>query len=71
MNFAFGECDKNEANVILTCIVHRDNEHNFIAFILGLMTKILKLIVNVTLINRHRIPSPLVTVGIGHFFTED
>ena len=49
-------------DVMLTCVVHRDNKHNFIAFILGLMTKILKLIVNVTLINRHRIPLPLVTL---------
>ena len=39
MNFAFGECDENEVDVTLTCVVHRDNEHNFIAFILNLMTK--------------------------------
>ena len=37
MNFAFGKCDENEVDVILTCFVHRDNEHNFIAFILDLM----------------------------------
>ena len=42
MNFAFGECDENEVGVILTCVVHRDNEQNFIAFILDLMTKIIK-----------------------------
>ena len=62
MNLAFAECDENEVDVILTCVVHRDNEQNFIAFILDLMTKIIKLVVNVTLINRHCIPSPLVTV---------
>ena len=68
MNFAFGECDENEVDVTLTCVVHRDNEHNFIAFILDLMTKMIKLIVNLTLINRHRIPSPLVTVlGLAIF----
>ena len=37
MNFAFGECDENEVDVTLTCVVHRDNEHNFIAFILELI----------------------------------
>ena len=26
MNFAFGECDENEVEVILMCVVHRDNE---------------------------------------------
>ena len=39
MNFAFGECDENEVDVILTC-VHRDNEHNFITFTQDLMPKI-------------------------------
>ena len=62
MNFAFGECDENEVDVILTCVVHRDNEHNFITFILDLMTKMKKLIVKVTLIHHHHIPVPLVTV---------
>ena len=38
MNFAFGKSDENEVAVILTC-VHRDNEQNFITFILDLMTK--------------------------------
>ena len=28
MNFAFGECDENEVDVILTC-VHRNNKDNF------------------------------------------
>ena len=39
MNFAFGEWDENEVDVIQTRVVHRDTEHNFIAFILDLMTK--------------------------------
>ena len=39
VNFAFLECDDNEVYVILTCVVHGDNEHNFIAFIVDLMTK--------------------------------
>ena len=39
MNFAFWECDDYEVDVILMCVVLRDNEHNFIAFILDLMTK--------------------------------
>ena len=38
-NFAFGEYDENEVDVTLMCFVHRNNEHNFIAFILDLMTK--------------------------------
>ena len=42
MNFAFGECDENEVDVILKRVVHRDYEHNFIAFILDLMTKTCK-----------------------------
>ena len=72
MNFAFGECDENEVDVILTCVVHRDNEHNFITFILDLMTKMKKLIVKVTLIHHHHIPSHLLTVlGSAIFFIED
>ena len=70
MNFAFGECDENEVDVILTC-VHRDNEHTFITFILDLMTKkIIKLIVNVTLINHHRTPSSLVTMLGSAIFSQ-
>ena len=38
MNFAFGGCDENEVDVIPRC-VHKDNEDNFIAFTLDLMTK--------------------------------
>ena len=39
MKFASWECDENEVDVILTCVVHIDNEDNFIAFILDLMEK--------------------------------
>ena len=42
MNFAFGECDENEVNVIPISVVHRDGGHHFIAFILDLMAKIIK-----------------------------
>ena len=42
MNFAFGECDENKVDVILKCAVHRDNECNFIVFILDSMTKMNK-----------------------------
>ena len=64
MNFAFGECDESEVGVMLTCVVHKDNEHHFISFILDLMTKkiTITLIVNVTLISRRHTPPPLVTV---------
>ena len=71
MTFAFGECYENEVDVILTC-VHRDNQHNFIAFILDLMTKNNKINCECdadqpsssSLTSGHR-------VGIGHFLTED
>ena len=39
MNSASWGCGENEVDVILTCAVHRYNVHNFIAFILDLMTK--------------------------------
>ena len=72
MNFAFWECDENEVYVILRCVVHRNNEHNFIAFVLVLMTEMIKLILNVALMNCHCIPSLLVTVlRSAIFFTED
>ena len=41
INFAFWESDENEVDVVLMCVVHRDNEHNFRAIILDLMTKTL------------------------------
>ena len=59
MNSAFGNCDENEVDVILMFAIHRRNERNFIAFILDLMTKIIKAIVSVTLINHHYIFSSL------------
>ena len=71
MNFAFGDCEENEDDVILTCVVHRDNEHSFIAFILDLMIK-------KKIDFEHDLdqpPSYSLTsghcVGMGHFFTED
>ena len=71
MNFAFVECDENGVDVILTC-VHRDNKHNFIAFILDLMTKKNKIDCECDV---HQSPSYSLTsghrVGIGHFLTED
>ena len=36
--FCFWESDENEV-VVLTCVVHRDDEHNCMAFFLDLMTK--------------------------------
>ena len=39
MNFAFWECDENEVDAILTCVIHKDSKHNSIAFILDMMTK--------------------------------
>ena len=71
MNFAFGECDENEVDVILTC-VHRDNEHNLITFILDLMTKTNEIDcervadqpASYSLTSGHH-------VGIDHFLTED
>ena len=37
--FCFGECGESEVGVMLTCVVHKDNEHYFISFILDLMSK--------------------------------
>ena len=63
MNFAFGECDENEADIILTCVVHRDNEHNLIAFILDPMIKKKSQIDSERdADNHHCTPSPLLTV---------
>ena len=28
MSLAFWKCDENEVDVILMCVVHRDNEHD-------------------------------------------
>ena len=71
MNFTFGECDENEVN--LTCVGHRDNEHNFITFILDLMTKNNKKIDCERDVDQ--LPSYCHTsghcVGIGHFLSED
>ena len=72
MNFAFWKRDEKEVDVILTRVVHTDNEHNFIAFIQDLMTK------NNYFhreCNADQPPSYSLTsghrVGIGHFLTED
>ena len=66
-----GNNDENEVDATLMCAVHR-NEHNFIAFILDLMTKNNKINCECdadqpsssSLTSGHR-------VGIGHFLTED
>ena len=72
MNFAFWECDENEVDAILTCVIHKDSKHNSIAFILDMMTK------NNKIDREHdadQPPSYSVTSGhhvaIGHFLTED
>ena len=72
LNFAFLECGENQVDVILMCVVHRDNEDNFTAFILDLMTKNSKIDcegdadqpASYSLTSGHH-------VGIGHFLTED
>ena len=72
MNFAFLECDENEVDVIQKYVVHRDNEHDFITFILDLMTKMNKIGYEY---DADQPPSYLLTsryhVWIGHFLTED
>ena len=72
MYFAFWEYVENELDVTLMCVVHRDKEHNCIAVILDLMTKINKIdcehsadqLPLYSLISGH-------CVGIGHILSED
>ena len=59
-------------DVILKCVVDRDNKHNFIAFILDLMTKINKVgCEHYADQQPSYFLTPRYRVGISHFLTED
>ena len=73
MNFAFWEFDASEVGVMLTCVVHKDNEHYFISFILDLMSKKSNRIDCERDADQPPSYSPTSghRLGIGHFLTED
>ena len=54
--FCFFEWDEDKVYVIITCVVHKDNEHNFIALISDSTTKNNKIEMDVMLVHCHCAP---------------